>query len=163
MRTDGYGTICNVVLGNFDPAAGTLRYVNAGHEAPLLLRKRSDRVDRLHDGGPVLGCLPEAKYSAGEVQLSVGDTLILYSDGISEAVNHRAEEFGTPGILRAIANAPHAAPAHLCEHITNAVTAFSASAQSPDDDRTLFVARFSPANAEIRERVPHYSVVAQVA
>ena len=55
--------------GVFDSASGTLRYVNAGHAAPMLIRHGQNRIERLDQGGPVLGLLPSARYSAGSVKI----------------------------------------------------------------------------------------------
>lgn len=128
--------------GVFDPATSTLRYVNAGHTAPFLVRK--GKYQRLEVGGPVLGMLPGAIYSAGTLQLAASDMLVLYSDGINEATNLNDEEFGENRIKDLILDAAGAAPSEVCERIMHQVTAF-ASAAVPQDDRTLLVVRFPPA------------------
>jgi serine phosphatase RsbU (regulator of sigma subunit) len=126
--------------GIYDSASGTLRYVNAGHAAPMV-RHGQGRIERLDEGGPVLGLLPEARYSAGSVKIESHDTLILYSDGVNEAANANEEEFGEDRLREMIAHASEAAPAELCERIMSRVTAF-ASAGPPPDDRTLMVVKF---------------------
>jgi Stage II sporulation protein E (SpoIIE) len=128
--------------GIFDPATSTLRYVNAGHTAPMLFRQGSPcRIVRLDEGGPVLGMLPNALYSAGEIEIASSDMLILYSDGIDEATNHRDEEFGESRLQNIVSANRDAAPADLCGRIINQVAAF-ATAGAPPDDRTLLVVRF---------------------
>lgn len=128
--------------GVFDPSAGTLRYVNAGHAAPILIRHGKD-VIRLDQGGPVLGLLPEARYSAETVEIEDTDTLVLYSDGISEATNRNDEEFGEDRLENLIGSALHEAPAELCQRIMTQVGAHTSS-DVPQDDRTLLVVKFSP-------------------
>ena len=130
--------------GIFDPATSTLRYVNAGHAAPMLIRSRNNTIERLDQGGPVLGVLQHARYSAGMVEVDSSDTLILYSDGINEACNENDQEFGEERIAALAANAKDATPAELCERIMNRVAAFS-NTGALADDRTLLIIRFRPA------------------
>jgi sigma-B regulation protein RsbU (phosphoserine phosphatase) len=79
-----------------DPTACSLSYVNAGHCPPLLVRRNGGEVEisSLQVGGPVLGILPEAGYEQAKVEVSAGDTLVMYSDGLVEAANSRVEEYG---------------------------------------------------------------------
>ncbi len=76
-----------------DVAQGRLDYCNAGHNPPILWR-RDGALEWLREGGPVLGVLPGALYTAGAVDLRSGDCLVLYTDGITEAFNASDEEFG---------------------------------------------------------------------
>jgi sigma-B regulation protein RsbU (phosphoserine phosphatase) len=148
--------------GIFDPANGTLRYVNAGHAAPILVRHRENRMDRLDEGGPVLGVLPMARYAAGAVQINPSDTLILYSDGVNEALNEREEEFGEDRILETMHCAADQPPGELCEQIMHQVTAFSNSGPSPDD-RTLMVVRFLECGSAQEQRGSALRVLEEVA
>jgi sigma-B regulation protein RsbU (phosphoserine phosphatase) len=134
--------------GILDPITGTLRYVNAGHVAPMLVR--DSRMIRLDEGGPVLGLLPGARYSAGTVELQASDTLVLYSDGISEATNQTEEEFGEDRIQQTLFDAAKATPAEICERIMKRIAAFASTGVLPDD-RTLMVIRFSPSEAVLRQ------------
>jgi hypothetical protein len=128
--------------GVFDPATGTLEYVNAGHAAPMLKRRDGSRILRLDEGGPVLGLLPIACYSAGTVSIEDADTLVLYSDGINEAANPSGEEFGEERIAQIISSDTHAStPEDTCERIMSRVHAFARSG-APADDRTLMLVRF---------------------
>lgn len=128
--------------GVFDPTTRTLRYVNAGHAAPMLIRQGKEQIERLNESGPVLGLLPMTRYSAGTVEMKASDTLVLYSDGINEATNEQGEEFGEERICAIISDSANTTPAELCERIVNQVTEF-ADAGAPQDDRTLLVIRFS--------------------
>jgi hypothetical protein len=127
--------------GVFDAETGTLRYVNAGHAAPILIRHGQNRIERLDQGGPVLGLLPSARYSAGSVKIEGLDTLVLYSDGVNEAANENEEEFGEDRIKELISHAEEATPGDLCERIMRQVDAFASAGPTPDD-RTLMVVRF---------------------
>ncbi len=128
--------------GVFDPMTRTLRYVNAGHVGPMLVRKDGNGVERLSEGGPILGFFPQARYTAGEVEIGEGDVLILYTDGVTEAANNRGEEFGEERMIQGLSSAGYSAPANLCEQITTKVDAFSGAERSAADDRTLVVVRF---------------------
>ena len=80
-------------LGVLDVETGLLRYTNAGHNPPLLVRE-DGTVEHLAATGPPLGLLSVARYSAAEAVLAPGDLLVLYTDGFVEAENPEAEEYG---------------------------------------------------------------------
>ncbi len=136
--------------GVFDSATSTLRYVNAGHAAPMLVRSGQKRFERLDEGGPVLGLLADARYSAAAVKIGKSDMLILYSDGINEATSQKDEEFGDDRLQHIIAENVNTRPAELCGRIMDEVTAF-ANAGPPPDDRTLLVVRFPESGADLRD------------
>lgn len=135
--------------GVFDPATSTLRYVNAGQAAPMLVRNGQNRIERLDEGGPVLGMLPSAAYTAGVVAMDACDMLVLYSDGIDEASNQREEEFGEQRLQELIRDTADATPAEVCARIMKQVAAF-AGGEVPADDRTLMVVRFPLAGGVAR-------------
>ncbi len=134
--------------GIFDPLTATLRYVNAGHAAPLLMRASSpgSAPERLDEGGPVLGILPSARYAAGLVKVEAGDTLVLYSDGINEASNAKREEFGDDRVLQIVSGNPARPAQEICGQIMDQVAAF-VTPGSAQDDRTLMVVRFLSSRA----------------
>lgn len=136
--------------GVFDPSTNNLRYVNAGHAAPMLIRQGGERIERLCEGGPVLGLLPDALYSAGIVKIEDGDKLVVYSDGIIEAAKDEEEEFGEARIAEIISDGGDDAPERLCERIVKQVTAFAGS-EAPQDDRTLMVVKLSQSGAAVRD------------
>jgi hypothetical protein len=138
--------------GVFDPATGTLRYVNAGHVPPMLVRSQHVS-ERLCEGGPVLGLLPNVRYDAGTVKIESSDALVLYSDGISEAANHNEQEFGESRLQDIIAGCANTATAELCGRIMNEVTAFASDGASPDD-RTLLVVKFPQSGAALADGQP---------
>ncbi len=130
----------------FDPLSATLRYVNAGHAAPILVQPHQKCTERLTEGGLVLGMLPTAHYSAGTVQIQAGDTLIVYSDGINEATNTKHEEFGEDRIMNLASAAAGKSPNEICDQIMHQLTGFADPAE-PSDDRTLMVVRFPRSKA----------------
>ena len=127
--------------GVYDAETSTLRYVNAGHAAPMLIRHNDKGIVRLDQGGPVLGLLPETRYFAGSVKIDGPDTLVLYSDGVNEAANQKEQEFGEERLQETISHAEEATPGELCDQIMSRVAAFATGGPTPDD-RTLMVVRF---------------------
>jgi phosphoserine phosphatase RsbU/P len=114
----------------------TLTYVNAGHNPALLIRA-AGAVERLSTGGAVLGMFPDGAFSAATVGLERGDRLVIYSDGVTEALNEAGDEFGEDRLLAAASGpAPDATAIHgaaLREH-----AAFCGDAPRRDD-MTLLV------------------------
>jgi sigma-B regulation protein RsbU (phosphoserine phosphatase) len=136
--TDRYAT---VFYGVFDGAARTLRYVNAGHTPPIVLR-RNGSIDTLETGGAPIGMFPDSSYEEGAVQLDPGDVVITYTDGVIEAANQSGEEWGVQRLLKATLawvrlgteNAEH-----LVQSIFNCMDDFCRGCQT--DDATLAVLR----------------------
>lgn len=125
---------------DWTPRERRLRYVNAGHNPPLLMR--ADSASMLSEGGIPLGIVPEPSYEMGDLVLEPGNLLVLYSDGITEASQlDGAErvEFGEERLRRIVAEARHRRPAEIQKHVLEAVRAFSA--KEPEDDMTLMVVK----------------------
>lgn len=80
-------------VGVFDPSDCSFTYVNAGHNPPMLFTNK-DTVQDLDAGGLILGVMQGAKYVSGSVKLNDEDRLLLFTDGVSEAMNPQGEEFG---------------------------------------------------------------------
>ena len=132
---DRYATI---FLGCYRDATRTLRYVNAGHCSPLLLR-RQGAVQTLPATATVLGLFPEWRGSMAETPLAPGDLLAIYSDGITEAADHRGDEFGQARLLDVLRQNSHLEPARLLRFLQEAVRQFCGG--EPADDLTLLLAR----------------------
>jgi sigma-B regulation protein RsbU (phosphoserine phosphatase) len=122
--------------GQYDARTGELRYVNAGHNAPILL-KPSGEVIRLAVGGPVVGLLETCAYERGSVTIGCGDVLVAFTDGVSEAMNAADEEWGEERLLETIGSSP-LPPAPLIDSILQAADRFVAGAPQ-HDDMTLVV------------------------
>ena len=119
-----------------DATTGVLTYTNAGHYLPMLVRADGE-VERLGDGGPVLGVVSEAEYGQAHVALGPGDRLVLFTDGLTEARNEDDEEFGEPRLLdAAVQHRACSAPA-LQARLADAVAAFTGGRLQ--DDATLIV------------------------
>ncbi len=133
-------------FAEYDDRARRLRYANCGH-LPALLLRRGGTLERLDSTATVLGIFAEWDCSIGERDLEPGDTLALYTDGITEAFNERGEEFGEQRLTEALRRHVQLAPAEMLPAIVREVQAYSAREQS--DDITLVIARCRPAEGEI--------------
>ncbi|HWE86487.1 MAG TPA: SpoIIE family protein phosphatase [Terracidiphilus sp.] len=126
-------------LGVFDSASRVLRYVNAGHNAPMVIRAGGEVV-RLEAGGSVVGLMRAGSWEAGQVKLDGGDLLVAFTDGISEAMNHADDEWGEERLIEA-ARAMRGIPARaILDYIMGSADGFVAGAPQYDD-MTLIVAR----------------------
>ena len=123
-----------------DPVTHQLSYVNAGHNAPILVRA-SGAVERLDEGGLPVGLMPFVKYFEITVQLNPGDVLVVYSDGVTESVNEQEEEFDEPRLIEVIQKNMSRSAAGIRDRIDEALTRFVGKAKSVDDLTMLIVKR----------------------
>ena len=130
-----FATLVYGVIG----ADGVFCYTNAGHNPPVVLTQKG--VLRLTRGGPILGAFPGAAFEEDRVALGAGDTVVLFTDGVTEARSGDDEEFGEERLVRALAADASAAPAALLARTFAAVREFSGGAEQ-SDDVTVAVARF---------------------
>jgi len=127
--------------GEYDPVTRCLTYVNAGHNAPVVLRNCGDvcEVLRLETGGPVIGLLPQ-RYQRGVLFHELGDLVVLFTDGVSESMNLHYKEWGEERLIE-LAKTCHGLPAlHAMRRILAAAQAFAEGAPQ-HDDMTLVVLR----------------------
>lgn len=131
------GTFVTAFRAVYDPRDRTLRYANAGHNPPLIKTAgEGGAVRRLDDvGGIPLGVLEDTTYETGMMQLERGQTLVLYTDGITEAMNPEREMFGVEGIEVAL-HACSGEPACVIQSITTALREHEAGVR-PSDDQTI--------------------------
>jgi sigma-B regulation protein RsbU (phosphoserine phosphatase) len=127
---------------HYDSSTRALEYVNAGHHPPLIVRACHDHQEvlRLDVGGPVIGLMPESSYVQQRVTLEVGDVLVLFTDGITEAMNADGEEWGEERLNTAIAARGARQAGLLIDHIMRTADEFVAGA-AQYDDMTLITAR----------------------
>ncbi len=117
-----------------------LRYVNAGHNPPMLLRT-SGEIELLEKGGLFLGVFMDAEYEVGETMLEPRESLLLYSDGITEGRNHDDEEFGEER-LADFYRAHHCLPpTEFAEKLIDEVQSFCADGDPGDDVTVLLIQR----------------------
>ena len=125
-------------LAEFDPASRRLAYINAGHNAPVL-RRSSGAVERLTNGGLPLGIQAGASYESGSVVLQTGDWLVVFTDGLVEAVNQHDEEYGEERMLNVLQAGAALVPTELLQQMMRDVDGFVGSTPQHDDITCLLV------------------------
>jgi len=123
-------------FASYDPATRSLESVNAGHNPPVVLR--GNETIRLEADGPVVGLLPFAPYTEQAIVLEPGDVLLLYTDGISEAMTKDDEEWGEDRMIVAARAAQYRSAGEVLDTIFAAADTFTAGAPQ-HDDMTLLV------------------------
>jgi serine phosphatase RsbU (regulator of sigma subunit) len=113
---------------------GRLSYCNAGHESPIIVGRTQRSLDT---GGVVLGLFDNAKYEVETVQLEPGDTIVVFSDGVSEARNHADEELGRERLVTALGSVRDISSEATLEKLLAAVRDFTAGAPQADDVTAL--------------------------
>ncbi len=121
-ETNMFATVFFAVL---DPASGSLIYINAGHEPPLVLGEQGLKA-RLQPTGPAVGLLPDLEFGLDQIDLQPGDTLLAYTDGVTDARNPAGEPFGEKRLLELTENQKELEVslldrihAHLNDHIAD--------------------------------------------
>src|ERR1700692_112225 len=142
--------ITALFFARLNPLQNELQYCNAGLPAPLIMRS-GPSVDRLEEGGPMLGALQEASYNCGTVYLNPGDMLIAYSDGLTECRNLDDQEFEI-GRLSAAVRPLNGRTANQVLFSTLATVLDFADQCPPGDDLTLLVVR--RAANKVAEHIP---------
>ncbi len=126
--------------GIYDPKKQTLKYASAGHNAPRLWRCCQQRVEILdHAGGLPLGVSEVATYDDAELQLFAGDRLVLYTDGITEAMDNAGQLFGTSRLDTLLHHSCRSDANNILQSIVGSVEDYT-QGRPPTDDRTLVVA-----------------------
>ena len=133
MASGRFATFC---YARIEPAAGRIVYSNAGHNPPLLIRSSGD-VEKLGDGGMVLGIFPDNQYEQAEVPLTPGDRLLFYTDGITEAGNPEGDEYGEDRLAEAALAVRSGSAEAIKDAVLAHVNAFTSG--KFEDDATLIV------------------------
>jgi phosphoserine phosphatase RsbU/P len=123
-----------------DPVTGRTVYVNAGH-LPALLRRCDGTFERLSGGGIALGMFEFSAYDASETTLGPGDALVLYSDGVTEAENHKGQPFEEAGLERVVDRHALGSPTDLAQAILRSVEVHAQETYLADDVTVLVVKR----------------------
>jgi sigma-B regulation protein RsbU (phosphoserine phosphatase) len=146
-------------FAQYDPATRQLTYVNAGHNAPVILRPKTVAVTvknqisangtceilRLEEGGPVVGLLVEASYQQCVLAMQPGDVLIGYTDGISEAMDPEDEEWGEDRMIAQAASCVHLSAQQMLDCLLDAADRFASGAPQ-HDDMTLVLMKIESMN-----------------
>jgi serine phosphatase RsbU (regulator of sigma subunit)/catechol 2,3-dioxygenase-like lactoylglutathione lyase family enzyme len=132
------GTFATLFFADYDDSSGYLRYVNCGHLCGLLIR-RDGSVERLDSTCTVLGIFKTWQCAVSESSLRPGDLLALYTDGVTESMDHALEEYGEERLIESLRRHRQLAPDGLVASLVTDVRTFSSHEQR--DDITLIVAK----------------------
>jgi sigma-B regulation protein RsbU (phosphoserine phosphatase) len=127
-------------FAELDPATGDIVYVNAGHNVPIL-RKNSGAVERLEAGGLPVGIFAEAAYQTGTTRLEPGDWLVIFTDGVVEAVNLKDEEYGEPRLIGLVARDAALPPPEMLRGLLTELDQFVGNTPQHDDMTCLLLKR----------------------
>ncbi len=139
-RTTSSELFVTLFLAVLDCETGVLKYVNAGHENPLLLSH--GKIQELREGGAVVGAFTGMKYSNGEVKLDYGDRLLIYSDGISEATADSINFYGHDRLQSTLLASREQTAQEALDQLFIDVTSVTANAPPSDDRTVIFIHRF---------------------
>jgi sigma-B regulation protein RsbU (phosphoserine phosphatase) len=143
------GTFVTMIYGHLHLGTHHFRYTNAGHNRPLL-RRADGSIDELCSHGLVLGGMASMTYGHDEVALAPGDLLLLYSDGLTEAMNTQREQFGEDRLHEILRTADTYSAQRLLDAVLRAVLRFSTPTPQQDDITLLAVRRTDPSTASLR-------------
>lgn len=130
-------TYATLFLAHYDDVAHRLRYVNCGHPAPFVLHADGG-ISQLESTAPAVGLFSDWQGSVAEIELVPGDLLAIYTDGITEAMDPRDEEFGIDRLIRQLIARQHLPMSEAVRHVLEEVVTFSDEQQ---DDLTVVAAR----------------------
>ena len=125
-------------FGELDPETGAFSYVRAGHNAPLL-RRASGGLERLETGDLPLGISSDAHFTCGAVTLGPQDLLVIFTDGLVEAVDDAEQEFGEPRVLDVVTSSGGAGAQGTLKNLLSAVDSFVGHARQHDDITCLLL------------------------
>jgi sigma-B regulation protein RsbU (phosphoserine phosphatase) len=132
---------------------GSLDYINAGHPSPILIRRNGCPEEAFTEGSFPVGLVPEAEYSTACVKLDPGDTLVLFSDGVTEAMDPQEELFGVPRLKQFLIGHNETPLDELQKLLLESVENFARGA-SQADDLTLLLVRYRAAGAVTETDLP---------
>ena len=130
-----------VLYSIYDPASGILTYSSGGHDAPLLVRSDGTTTLLPLTGGVALGIAPDMKFISRTIQLEPGDSVVLYTDGVTEAMNGDGEQFGVQGMREVYAESPPKDSEKAAQAMFDAVKTFVGDTPQSDDITCLVLHR----------------------
>jgi sigma-B regulation protein RsbU (phosphoserine phosphatase) len=125
-------------FAELDPTTRALTYIGAGHNAPVL-RRTSGRLERLEASSLPLGIDAQVRYECGTATLEAGDLLVIFTDGLVDAVNAKDEDYSESRLLEALRPASDASAAQTLKSLMGAVDAFVGQARQHDDITCLIL------------------------
>lgn len=140
-----FTTFVTFFIGAFNPTTKTLTYCNAGHNPPIVLQKRKSgkgSIVWLNPTGAAIGLVEEAEFGEKTLSLHEGDLLVMYTDGVTEAMNPQNEEFGNERLVAMIERLYQSTPKEVVRGIREGLENFSGG-QPLADDTTVLVCRIT--------------------
>ncbi len=137
-RSTGANGYATFFYAQLDESTRQLRYVNAGHNPPYLLRSATGstaaaEIEELSTGGIVIGMFPQAKYEEATLNLESGDVLVLFTDGVTEALSPGEEEFGEERLKSLLREYAHLPVAEMSSAISRELRSWISNADQHDD------------------------------
>jgi serine phosphatase RsbU (regulator of sigma subunit) len=155
-QDEGAPPLTALFFARIDGQTNELVYCNAGLPTPLLLRDEKT-MERLEQGGAILGALRNASYSTGRVMLNPSEVLVAYSDGVTECRNAQDEEFEVEGLAAAARAATGVSANKALFSLLGTVLDFAESCSPPDDLTLLVVRRCDAAREQMPARNKEFS------
>jgi sigma-B regulation protein RsbU (phosphoserine phosphatase) len=110
-----------------------LEYANAGHNLPLIFREETKNIEKLSKGEIALGVVDDVKYENCRLDIGSGDTLLLYTDGVTEAFSSTGELFSESRLIDAVKDIPHHTAQQFLENLEDLIEVFRKGEPSSDD------------------------------
>ena len=127
------GMFVTVLYAIYDPSTKELTFANGGHNSPLIIHANGSSTLLPLTGGIALGVVPDLTYEQSTVTLSPGDTVLFYTDGVTEAMNEDDEEFGLDTLTKQLETSPPTDPEKATEVVFEAVNTFAGDTPQSDD------------------------------
>ncbi len=125
----------------YDPTTRCLFYSNAAHNPPLLWKRESHSMERIDTVGMLIGLYPDSDYENGQIQLDIGDTILYYTDGMTDAVSPNGDRFDEDNLLKAFKWACEKGlePQGILDYLFEKIQRFVGDSNAASDDMTLVV------------------------
>lgn len=136
LRDSQDGMFVTCIYALLDPITGVLEYANAGHNLPLIFREETKTIEKLSKGEIALGVVDDVKYENCRLDIGLGDTLLLYTDGVTEAFSSTGELFSESRLIDAVKDIPHHTAHQFLEYLEDLIEAFR-KGEPPSDDLTM--------------------------
>lgn len=135
-----FSMFLTLAYAQINPATNEMTYVNAGHNPPILYKAKTDELVKLTRTGMLVGVYDNAEYEQVTLKLDPGDFIVMFTDGVTEAINEKEEFFGDQRLEEIILDNKHAAPEEIKDRIDLALKKFVGT-QPQSDDITLVIAK----------------------
>ncbi|MFD3165423.1 SpoIIE family protein phosphatase [Herpetosiphon sp. NSE202] len=149
MRDSQSYMFVTLFYGIINPVTGRLRYTCAGHNPPLLYRAATGEIEQLRTPGIALGVIDDAVLGEAETTIELGDVLVCYTDGVTEAVDSTMDEWGVPRLMETIHQTAHADAATMLHAISSRLAAHTGDLPAFDDLTLVVIKRLASANQPV--------------